>query len=85
MSKVESQGSGDWPSPVHLDTVTRNRRLYDWLLSLGLYVEPVPKYVEGVGNMIDHLIVAAGSPQVRGTRDMCRPYHDSPPTEAAEG
>jgi hypothetical protein len=32
-----------YPVPEHLDSQTRNDRLYKTLLSLGLYVEPVFK------------------------------------------
>lgn len=54
----------EWPEPSHMDRASRNRRLYDRLLSEGLYVRPVPKHVEGVGNLIDHLIVSVGLPEI---------------------
>lgn len=50
----------DQPPPDHLDRWTRNRRLYNHLLSLGLWVEPI---VEGEkGDRIEYLRVAVSQP-----------------------
>ncbi len=50
----------DLPPPEHMDVWTRNERLYQTLLGMGLYVRPL--YVEGDPERIDWLQVSAGLP-----------------------
>ena len=46
--------------PLHMDKGSRIERLYEYLLSLGLYVSPV--LIDDSGNEIDYLCVSVGLP-----------------------
>ena len=46
--------------PLHMDNGSRMERLYEYLLSLGLYVSPV--LLDNNGNEIDYLCVSVSLP-----------------------
>jgi hypothetical protein len=45
-------------APLHMDTASRNERLYETLLKMGLFVEPV----KGPSGGISKFIVSCGLP-----------------------
>lgn len=45
--------------PEHMDTWSRNRRVYETLKGMGLYVVAVPELADP--SKINHLIVSAGA------------------------
>lgn len=49
--------------PEHMDNWSRNRRLYDTLKGMGLYVTPI--FADAEAALIDRLIVAASVPTNR--------------------
>lgn len=56
--------------PEHLDFFSRNDRLYKFLLSVGLFVEPV--FTDDSCTDIDYLKVTAGLPTDRPSEDRQR-------------
>lgn len=59
---ITEQPSND--EPLHLDIHSRNDRLYKYLLSVGLFVEPV--FTDDSRANIDYLRVSAGLPSQTG-------------------
>ena len=47
--------------PISIDTHSRNERLLETLLSMGLVVVPI--YTDNVTECIDHFIVSSGIPK----------------------
>lgn len=47
-------------APPHMDKAARNKRLYEFLKQLGLFVDPV--YGDTAMRRIDYLKVSAGTP-----------------------
>ena len=58
----------------------RNKRLYQHLLAMGLYVDPI--YYEGNTEMIDAFHVSSGVPHVGLSIDVCRPLEGSQVAES---
>ena len=55
--------------PDHMTVAIRNKRLYDTLKGMGLFVTPVPR--EDFPNEIDHIVVSCHMPG--GSRELVAP------------
>lgn len=53
------------PPPEHMDRWTRNRRLYEYLLGMGLFCSPI--FTDESGEKIDALHVSVDLPNVQLT------------------
>ncbi len=51
-----------YPVPLSMSMMDRNDRLYETLLSLGLFVAPI--FADENHNCIDHFIVSTGMPNL---------------------